>query len=232
MLISNVKHNQLKLMENSNESKADSVTIKDQLARVEKILGGIKDKIADSNDIAASDVLCINGHKLTYEYLFDQIMACNKCNKNSEVGYHCAPCNYSLCKVCYKSVYKQKLAKSDVTCYRFHQLAWISDHSKYQNYDNKVFICVGCKKKLYQDSFNCKKCKWDICFKCTEILCTKISAAWIKSCNKNHPLEWNPRPHSESFKCNICIQLFQRSGSFRCDICDYDICIRCFDDLV
>ena len=133
--------------------------IKDQLARVEKILGGIKDKIADSNYIVASDVLCINGHKLIYEYMHDQLMACNKCNKNSEVRYHCAPCNYSLCKVCYKSVYKQKLAKRDVTCYRFHQLTWISDHSKYQNYDNKVFICAGCNKKLYQDSFNCKKCK-------------------------------------------------------------------------
>ena len=231
MMITNVKQSQLKMIESDIKLLNDDTVLKDQLTRVEKVIGGIKDKILNTSGKIGGDVTCTNGHKLVYQYLFDQEMVCSKCNKNNEVGYYCNICNFSLCKTCYKSVYKQKLVKIDITCYRFHQLTWIQDHSQYQNYDQKVFPCVGCKKKLYKDSFNCKKCKWDICFKCIDIICTKISISWTKSCGNDHPLQWNPRPHSENYKCDACSQVFQRSGSFRCNLCDYDLCIRCFDEL-
>ena len=231
VIISHVKQNQAKIAEANTKLITDNMLVREQLSRVENVLGGIREKMIDPTDISSNDVLCQNGHRLIYEYLQDQKLTCNKCNKITEVGYHCTICIYSLCKSCYKGVYKQKLVNVDVTCYRFHQLTWISDHSNYQGYDKKVFSCVSCKKSLFKDSFNCKKCKWDICFKCITIICTKISGAWMKTCKENHSLEWNSRPHSENYRCNVCSGSFQKSGAFRCEPCDYDVCVRCFDDL-
>ena len=230
IMIGSLRQGQSKLQETNTKILIDNSILKEQLNRVEKMLIGVKDKILDTDENSSYNILCNNGHKLIYDCFFYKASKCFKCKVNCENGHSCSICLYVLCHSCYKISYKEKLGKIDITCYRSHTLNWISDHSQYSNYDKAVFSCVGCKKKLYKNSYNCKICKWDICFKCVDIICNNIMTAWSKQCKECHSLEWNPRPHSVNYSCNICFQLFPRSGSFNCSLCDYDVCIRCFDD--
>jgi WD40 repeat protein len=230
-MMSGLKQSQSNIIESNNKIISDNLLVREQMAKIEKMLLGLKDKLVTTSEGGAYEVTCLSGHKLTYRTFFEINCTCTRCKKKTEAVFYCPTCNYILCKSCYKIIYKEKVGKNDITCYRSHKLSWISDHSQYLDYEKKVFPCVGCKKSLFKDTYNCKICKWDICFKCVDIICSKIPIAWSKQCASNHSLAWHSRPNSISYKCNICLQSFSKSGSFRCEICDYNACIRCFDDL-
>ena len=230
IMVGSLRQNQSKALECNAKISTDNIILREQLNRVEKMLIQVKDKIVVTDDTGSYNIVCNNGHKLVYDCFFYQATTCFKCKIACENGHNCSICSYALCHSCYKISYKEKLGKIDITCYRSHKLNWISDHSQYSGHDKAVFNCVGCKKKLYKNSYNCKICKWDICFKCIDIICNNISTAWSKQCAQNHSLGWNPRPHSVNYSCNLCFQSFPRAGSFNCVMCDYDVCIRCFDD--
>lgn len=230
-LVNGIKMNQIKTVDVNNKILAENIMLKDQIGRIEKMLINLKDKLIDSNDNKKSEMCCPQGHQIKFEYFYEKPTPCAKCKKVIEVGYYCSICSYCLCKPCFKLEYKEKVGKTDITCHRGHKLTWISDHTQYKGYDKKVFACVGCKKRMYKNSFNCSSCKWDICYKCIDIIVSKSTIAWSRQCLQNHSLAWNPKPHS-AYGCNICRVSFQRCGSFRCDLCDYDICIRCFGEIV
>lgn len=230
-MIGSLRQSQVKILDTNSQILKDNLSIKEQINRVEKVILGIKEKIVDKNETSIGDMTCNNGHKLVYDCFFEMGISCFKCKKNCENGQFCPICCFALCQSCYKVAYKEKVGKIDITCYRSHKLAWTSDHSAYEGYGKIVFNCVGCKKMMYKDSYNCRVCKWDICFKCVDIVCNNISTAWSHQCAKGHGVVWDPRPHSSTYSCNSCSQVFTKSGSFRCNICDYDICIRCLDSI-
>ncbi|OMJ80406.1 hypothetical protein SteCoe_19361 [Stentor coeruleus] len=229
-LVNGIKMNQIKAMDVNNKMLSENNILKDQVGRIEKILISLKDKLIDSNDNTKSEIFCPQGHQIKFEYFYEKPTPCTNCKKVIEVGYYCSICSHCLCKSCFKLAYKEKVGKTDITCHRGHKLTWITDHTQYKGYEKKVFVCTGCKKKMYTNSFNCNLCKWDICYKCMDIIVSKSPIAWSKQCAQNHGLAWNPKPHS-AYSCNICKVTFQKSGSFRCDICDYDVCIRCFGEI-
>ena len=231
-MIHEFKGNQMKVIKSNNIIIADNLKLKEQMNRIESVLTGLKEKLVDSTEESSNQINCPNGHKIMFSSFYENFTVCTKCKKNCEVGYNCNLCSYSICRSCYKISFKEKFGKHDITCFRNHKLTWTTDHSFYQNYDKKVFNCTGCKKKMFKDSYNCKVCKWDICFKCVDIICSKALSAWSVLCEANHSLSWNPRPHGHSYRCNKCSQNFMKAGSFRCQICDYDLCIRCLDSLV
>ncbi|OMJ91460.1 hypothetical protein SteCoe_5942 [Stentor coeruleus] len=230
ILVNGIRVNQNKAASVNNKILAENSMLKDQVGRIEKILISLKDKLIDSTDNINSEIFCPQGHRIKFEYFYEKPTPCNNCKRVIEIGYYCSICNHCLCKLCFKLAYKEKVDNTDITCYRGHKLNWISDHKQYKGYEKKVFICIGCKKKMYKNSFNCNKCKWDICYKCIDIIVSKSSIAWSTQCDQNHSLAWNHKSHN-TYGCNICKATFQKCGSFRCDICDYDVCIRCFGEI-
>jgi hypothetical protein len=230
-LIGGIKLNQNKNSEISTQILQENFKLKDQLGRIEKMMISMKEKLTvETNEANSFDVSCNKGHKLGISFRYENIEKCLKCGDVNEVGFSCGICSFFICRNCYKINLREKITGSEFTCYRDHKVTWLTDHTQYKN-KQKVFRCVGCRKKLYKNSYNCQICSWDICRKCVEIVFTKASLAWTVACKSGHPLVWRKKSHINYF-CNVCLNLFRTSGSFKCDACDYDVCIRCYDLMI
>lgn len=225
-MINSLKFNQIKTNEINTQILNENIKLKEQLGRVEKMIVNIKEKLTVENFEANDfEVSCQKGHKLSKSYHYESIVKCHKCGSLNEIGFSCGICSYFVCKGCYKSVLTEKVAASEFSCFRDHKVVWLSDNLQYKN-KMKVFLCAGCKKGMYKNSFNCDKCSWDICRKCVEIVFTKSGQAWSVHCDNNHSLSWVKKGHP-NYMCNKCKNLFSNIGSFMCLNCNYDICIRC-----
>jgi hypothetical protein len=226
-LINGMKVSQNKNFEINSQILQENLKLKEQVSRVEKVLIGLKEKLTiQTNEAGDFEVSCNKGHKLTQSYHYESLAKCSKCGNLDEIGYSCRICSFFLCRTCFKLLLREKISSSEFSCFKEHKVLWLSDHKMYKN-KQKVFRCVGCRKKLFKNSYNCQICSWDICRKCVEIIFTKASQAWSVHCSNSHPLSWRKKAH-RVYHCDICRNVFQTVGSFKCDFCDYDVCIRCF----
>ena len=230
-LISGIKLNQNKNSEISTQILQENFRLKDEIGQIKQMIKSMKEKlIVETHEANSFDISCNKGHKLGISFRYDNLVNCINCGYASEFGFSCGICFFFICRNCYKNSLREKVTGSEFSCFRDHKLAWLSDHSQYKN-KKKVFRCVGCRKKLYKNSYNCQICSWDICRKCVEIIFTKASLAWTVACDSGHPLSWKKKAHI-NFACNICLNDFRVSGCFKCDSCDYDVCIRCYDLMI
>mmetsp|Transcript_28777 Transcript_28777/g.28469 ORF Transcript_28777/g.28469 Transcript_28777/m.28469 type:complete len:86 (+) Transcript_28777:582-839(+) len=55
------------------------------------------------------------------------------------------------------------------------------------------------------------------------------------NCKNKHPLVWLPdfvTSRNKDFACNGCKKRFNKSGSFNCGLCRFDLCILCAESRI
>ena len=232
LMIIDFKHGQNILGEGIHKIIADSQIKTEKELKNERILIGLKEKLIDSSDSEQYAIYCTLKHKLVHQYFIEKALNCNKCKALCEYGYYCGICSYVLCKKCHRKEYIDKNSNSNITCYRGHKLLWLSDSDLYEKSMKKISNCSGCKKILASDYFNCRDCKWNLCFKCFDIVNRKMGIAWTMQCESNHSMKWENIANVISYKCRTCLEIFHKTESFHCRLCNYDICIRCFNHIL
>lgn len=182
---------------------------------------------------------------------------CKK-NLDGQRGYRCQPCNWDMCMECKEKSnsieealkvakekakqVKESLSSSTpanmITTGHPHQL-YINTYPSGSNYH-----CDSCKKNLDgQRAHRCQPCNWDMCMECktnfdnnaskVKVSVTETKVPETKSSKKltsalpshGHLLTYYNELKNNN--CDVCGQKDIKM-SFRCDICDWDACYKCF----
>ena len=152
---------------------------------------------------------------------------CKSCNSHfSGNCFSCDSCNFVLCPDCHKFQTLPVAGHPILRCQSAHLLRWAP---------SSKFICDLCCVEKDEERYRCKRCNYDICAQCSEILVDII----IQNTNKthgqaNHPLKWNPVPslsnNGNPVTCGICKIPYKRAGMFSCVTCDSHYCLQCYND--
>ena len=78
-------------------------------------------------------------------------------------------------------------------------------------------ICNICGIETSSKSFYCSKCHFYICIMCSNQPTT--------CCLKHHELK---KVKENEFTCDVCETDYENDIANRCNICDYDVCKKCF----
>ena len=127
-----------------------------------------------------------------------------------------------------------QLVKVEGLCRKNHKLLLSSDSANFYSFlnnSNSLARCDYCEKIIKGPNYHCRICSFDVC-----ILCSKTNNFYpIKSleCNAKHPLAWTKSTSElgiNSVTCDRCETSYSSSG-WRCKNCDFDICIKCSENL-
>jgi hypothetical protein len=88
------------------------------------------------------------------------------------------------------------------------------------------FSCnAGCTFKGVAKSFYCSECDCDVCEKCFENCYQKSKDRVEKHIHFLNPLY----SKSDNFRCDLCEKNFNQGQiSFRCEMCNFDLCWKCY----
>ena len=192
--------------------------------------------IAPPKDFKPIDVPCITkcprAHTLVFmeEMTIDGSYKCAFCGRTGNPikgRWYCASCNMNICLCCVPLKGKSASMKPEstsTTCTKGHLLEFTTVHK----FGINGLGCDKCRKIIPLGTWrwNCPQCSYDVCIACrpapkgrSDILC--------------------PRKHMVSFlnstiggttfsRCGRCHKTFNvTKGRYRCNICNFDICITC-----
>lgn len=116
-------------------------------------------------------------------------------------------------------------------CSKGHKLYLSIDNNDYYSYINgvaSVALCDICRNQISSSDLHCRICSYDICDTC---IGKKNYMKYPKlTCSKHHELFWvsdlKINIKGSGVCCNLCGCLYSNSG-WRCQLCDYDSCIKC-----
>jgi hypothetical protein len=167
---------------------------------------------------------------------------CDKGYSDKIWSFYCTVCDYDLCLKCSKRYIPDdefiishgiKVDKHE------HPLVFMKT--------NRLWTCSQCSKSndIFEPSFCCTKCDYDICEKCMKNLSDEEKYPFfgdgerkdynIKKINEDcheHPLMYCLTSRTKiamNWNCNLCNKHFGMDDwSFYCSVCDYDLCFDCY----
>ncbi|CAG9316750.1 unnamed protein product [Blepharisma stoltei] len=226
--------------------KADSQALRNQISGIEANVLTLLNHFQknEENKKNLSRYFCPKMHDLVedddyaneiYEK-YNKEPYCNRClKKKNGVYYVCKTCEYLICENCLKFMVSPTEKATWFTCTLSHKLIFIEDLSVYQISETakKTLICESCKKLRLTGMITCETCKIYLCLKCIERIKKFIPILSTKFCRNGHQLEWREKItyRNPSYCCDICRASVRRIGSFHCDLCVFDVCPKCIENI-
>lgn len=187
-----------------------------------------------SNEIA--NVKCNNNHALRILFNQAQRRDCGICKVLSDCLYACSNCNFYSCEDCIR--YYRRVNFLPFTCFKGHNVAYSDDQILLYERRNghKTFRCNGCKN-LFPNvmSYHCRRCDFDLCNSCFEVINKGISKGISRRCTRGHELRWCSDTcefYRNPYNCDLCSENYNRLGSFHCRECKFDLCVKCSKSLI
>ena len=89
----------------------------------------------------------------------------------------------------------------------------------------KCYICDICETKVEEGNalFGCRSCDYDLCSECH-------ASPLVMDCQGRHGLNpLSPKDMNHfTFHCDLCLSTIVDGVSHRCEICDFDVCQKCY----
>jgi len=185
---------------------------------------------------------------------------CNNDENALENGVlHCDKCLFDICGKCEKDLMaKNHWDNNDnpIQTVKFcdggHPLLKAKNlkdiaMNKTPDYTANVFYCHECKTKNQvsgqNEAYHCDYCEFDLCLKCFENYPGKetneVTCENGHHLIKTHDLKSVVLDEDESYQanlynCDLCqtTEIFAGEvGAYHCDICKFDLCPKCVDDI-
>ena len=146
------------------------------------------------------------------------------------ITYYCQQCDYDLCPDCYATLYDSNINCGNRSKYHPHGLVLVSSSG---------WVCNHCQilfNSRPTNHYRCNTCDYDECTSCFQS--SKISTKLPHP----HPLHFTS-VNSPGWVCDgkylpeKCISELKgkttaqisRDSRYRCDLCDYDLCVPCYN---
>jgi hypothetical protein len=144
---------------------------------------------------------------------------CSICKKQLSFPVQCLECKNYFCKLCIKNWIKNN---SNIKCpfkcnnpsYKSINIQYINNYNIEENFEK---VCLLKKYKEFESNFNINNNR-DFYF-----LNNSFKSEYHRHCLYNSVL------NKYGWICDICNKEFEvrSKGRYRCDYCDFDICIKC-----
>ena len=137
--------------------------------------------------------------------------------------------NTALVKDNFSNYISVRVPEIESKCPQGHNLFLSFDSKEYYRFrmsGHTEVKCDECGKILDSASFHCRLCSYDICSSCYSEKNFKPRS--VPRCRNNHETEMvlGINKHFMSVRCDTCCKEINKN-SWRCQICDYDMCENC-----
>ena len=158
-------------------------------------------------------------------------------------SWHCRECCFDLCKTCRDWVVNSPAdPNQSLICLNGHPMRQTQDLKKFytEKYLTSNYTCRTCNKVADGSNLHCRRCIFDVCNDCKGKIVSCANRAESIKCGQQHGLQWKPnlckvysqKFGSAAFRCDICSGTYMGSGSFNCEACTYDLCVKCMNEAV
>ncbi|MFS8002255.1 putative chromatin regulator PHD family [Helianthus anomalus] len=140
-------------------------------------------------------------------------LACNR-SLSGSLYYACVSCNFYIHKTC-SNLPRTLKHQSDKT----HDLVLLSSPA----YPEGVFRCNACDSNGTGFSYHCPECQLDL-----HVVCASMPPS-VDHAAHGHKLGlcFTPPYENQGFSCDICSQPGSNHWLYRCDLCDFDVHMKC-----
>lgn len=180
-----------------------------------------------------ASIYCPQNHSLDYipdlpsYFTSKQISSISECtlckSNNHQSGCICSTCQYLICFSCSQNLLDA--SQSLLKCPSHHYLRKYLPSTPPKS-------CRFCNSPLTSIHSSCRLCKFDVCCACSDLLLEEVISKTPKiRCANSHICVWRADsfakyPNNE-FSCSLCDTKYKEVGSITCEVCSYNICIKC-----
>lgn len=159
---------------------------------------------------------------------------CDICKrKYNTASWHCRECRFDECQECYRYYSKNKpINIPEAKCTNGHALIKSADNITYYRSisDSALYNCNGCGRSNSNIPNQCRRCCFDLCDNCVNVIKDGVSKGIRSKCQNNHSLTWHYDTvnfYKTSMCCDYCRKCYSKVGSFHCRACKTDMCLSC-----
>lgn len=196
-----------------------------------------------------TEILAVGADPVAYGSYGSGAAQCDCCgegslNANGCFNYHCAQCQFDMCRVCgTKALDEKSLATSPQTddfispvlmkptCGNGHEMTVIDAGSRVSSYTTGSQTCDHCRAvSLHKNNltnYNCEKCKYDFCHDCGYMsMFMKKYPFYRLKCRRGHNRKMVPKGPNDH-TCVQCRKTNDKMPFYFCDTCCDAVCGSC-----